>query len=267
MATQIFVSSVQSEFAVERRAIKDYVHGDPFLSRHFRVFIFEDVPAQDRSPRDVYVDEVDRSAVYVGLFGSQYGFEDSDGISPTEHEFKRAVAKRLERLIFLRSDAGRGRHAKMDALVGQAQAQLTRRTFVAVADLCAQLYASFLFVFWTTRDRPDARSARVPLSSIDERAVAEFVTRASTARNFSFKRETDTHDTLSHLSLVDGQDPCNAAVILFASEPERVVRGAFVNCMHFPGIEPIKPALSQAVYGGPLLDRLKVLELRDVAVG
>ena len=76
MATQIFVSSVQSEFAVERRAIKDYVHGDPFLSRHFRVFIFEDVPAQDRSPRDVYVDEVDRSAVYVGLFGSQYGFEE-----------------------------------------------------------------------------------------------------------------------------------------------------------------------------------------------
>ncbi len=96
MATQIFVSSVQSEFAVERRAIKDYVHGDPFLSRHFRVFIFEDVPAQDRSPRDVYVDEVDRSAVYVGLFGSQYGLEYFDGISPTEHEFKRAVAKRLE---------------------------------------------------------------------------------------------------------------------------------------------------------------------------
>ena len=66
--SQLFVSSVQGEFATERRAIKDYVHGDPLLSRHFQVFIFEDVPAQDRTPRDIYLDEVDRSSVYVGLF-------------------------------------------------------------------------------------------------------------------------------------------------------------------------------------------------------
>jgi predicted HTH transcriptional regulator len=149
----------------------------------------------------------------------------------------------------------------MAALVDKAQGQLTRRTFVAVADLCAQLYASLVRIL--ERDgliasRPfDARSARVPLSSIDERYVAEFVSRASTARNFSFKKETDTHDTLTHLSLVDGQEPCNAAVILFAAEPKRVIQGAFVNCIQFPGLEPVKPALSQNVFSGPLFAQIE----------
>lgn len=69
----IFVSSVQKELQPERRAIKDYVQGDPLLRRFFEVFLFEDLPASDRRADDVYLDEVDRCSVYVGLFGDQYG--------------------------------------------------------------------------------------------------------------------------------------------------------------------------------------------------
>ena len=41
---KIFISSVQKELAAERRAIRDFVDGDPLLRRFFDVFLFEDVP-------------------------------------------------------------------------------------------------------------------------------------------------------------------------------------------------------------------------------
>ena len=64
--------------------MRDYVHGDPLTRRFFEVFLFEDVPAKDRRPDDLYLGEVERCDLYVGLFGSEYGTEDRDGVSPTE---------------------------------------------------------------------------------------------------------------------------------------------------------------------------------------
>lgn len=45
---RIFISSVQREFAVERAALRDYLHGDALMRRFFEPFLFEDVPAADR---------------------------------------------------------------------------------------------------------------------------------------------------------------------------------------------------------------------------
>ena len=73
----IFVSSVQKDLAEERRAMKAFVEGDPLLCRFFSVFLFEDLPAADARADAVYLDEVDRCALYVGLFGNDYGFEDA----------------------------------------------------------------------------------------------------------------------------------------------------------------------------------------------
>ena len=67
----IFVSSVQKELAEERRAVRDFVQGDPLLRRYFSVFLFEDLPASDRRADEVYLKEVDRSDIYVGLFGHE----------------------------------------------------------------------------------------------------------------------------------------------------------------------------------------------------
>lgn len=84
---RIFISSVQSEFVQEREALRYYLRDDPLMRRFFDVFLFEDVPALDRRPDALYLDEVKQSDVYVGLFGNDYGSEDVDGISPTEREF------------------------------------------------------------------------------------------------------------------------------------------------------------------------------------
>ena len=73
---RLFVSSVQREFAEERAALRDYLRGDPLMRRLFEAFLFEDVPATDRRPDALYLDEVERSDLYVGLFGREYGSQD-----------------------------------------------------------------------------------------------------------------------------------------------------------------------------------------------
>ena len=48
MNQRIFISSVQREFAKERKALAEYVRKDAILGRFFDVFLFEEVPAQER---------------------------------------------------------------------------------------------------------------------------------------------------------------------------------------------------------------------------
>lgn len=69
MKDLIFVSSVQKELADERRAIRDFVHGNRLLGKHFDVFLFEDLPAKSRRPDDLYLDEVEACSVFLALFG------------------------------------------------------------------------------------------------------------------------------------------------------------------------------------------------------
>ena len=83
------------------------------MRRFFDVFLFEDVPALDRRPDALYLDEVKQSDVYVGLFGNDYGSEDADGISPTEREFDQATASGIHRLIFVKGTDDSARHSKM----------------------------------------------------------------------------------------------------------------------------------------------------------
>ncbi|MCU0748098.1 MAG: DUF4062 domain-containing protein [Akkermansiaceae bacterium] len=100
---KIFISSVQKEFAAERKALADYLSGDPLLRRFFQTFLFErDVPASDRRPDSVYLEEVRNCDLYLGLFGDDYGWENDDGLSPTHLEYNEATRRGKTRLIFSR---------------------------------------------------------------------------------------------------------------------------------------------------------------------
>ena len=140
----IFISSVQKELEEERRALKAFIEGDPLLRRYFTAFLFEDLPASDRRADEVYLDEVDRCSIYVGLFGNQYGFEDGEGVSPTEREFDRATGLGKTRLIFIKGTDDKDRHPKIQALIRKAGNQLIRRRFGSIPDLTAALYASLV---------------------------------------------------------------------------------------------------------------------------
>jgi hypothetical protein len=123
---KVFISSVQEELAVERRALKDFVQADPLLRRFFDVFLFEDLPASGRRADQVYLEEVDRCDVYVGLLGNEYGYEDAAGVSPTEREFDRATTAGKERLVFVKGDTDADRHPKMRTLLRRAGNQVMR---------------------------------------------------------------------------------------------------------------------------------------------
>jgi ATP-dependent DNA helicase RecG len=94
---RIFISSVQKEFAGERAALRDYLRGDPLMRRFFEPFFFEDVPAASRHADEVYLDEVARCDIYLGLLGNEYGSEDGQGMSPTQREFDQATRLRKYR--------------------------------------------------------------------------------------------------------------------------------------------------------------------------
>ena len=107
----------------------EYLHGDPLMRRFFDAFLFEDVPATDRRPDELCLDEVERCDLYVGLFGREYGTEDEEGSSPTEREFDSAAALGKHRLIFVKGGADDTRHPKMQALIDRARVDLVRRRF------------------------------------------------------------------------------------------------------------------------------------------
>jgi hypothetical protein len=123
---------------------------------------------------------VDGCAIYVGLFGNDYGFEDTDGLSPTEREFDRATAQCKPRFIFVKGESDKQRHPKMQTLIHKAGSQLIRRRFNSIADLNAAVYASLVDYLETcgsvqTRPFEERPCADATLKDLDVQAVRDFV--------------------------------------------------------------------------------------------
>lgn len=134
----------QKELAEERWALKALVAGDALLPRFSDVFLFEDLPASDHRADDVYLDEVDRCGVYVGLFGDTYGVEGQDGLSPTEREFDRATLTARHGLVFVKGTSDANRQPKMLTLIRKVGDQRIHGRFIDVPALTAGLCASLV---------------------------------------------------------------------------------------------------------------------------
>lgn len=257
----IFVSSVQKEFSEERRAIKDYVQGDPMLGRFFEVFLFEDLPAQDRRADNVYLEEVDRCGVYIGLFGNEYGNEDAAGLSPTEREFDRATEKDRYRIVLVKGMDDAGRDLKMRLLIQKAAGQLVRRRFADVPSLKSELYASlvaYLAQKGKLRTLPfDAAGGRgASLDDISTEKLKWFLDQARRERSFALAEDTPTGTALAHLNLLAVGQPTHAALLLFGKDAQKFVISAEIKCMHFHGTEVQKPIPSYQIYKGTVFDQV-----------
>ena len=256
---RIFISSVQREFTREREQLRDYLCGDPLMRRFFEVFLFEDVPASERRPDDVYLGEVERCDIYVGLFGREYGFEDALGVSPTEREYDNATELEKHRLIFVSSAGEGGRHPKMRALIDRAQAGLVRRRFATPAELVAGLYAAlvrYLEAKELLRFGPfdAAQCSGATLDDLDAEGMYRFVRIARRSRQFPLPAETPPPDLLRHLNLLSRGRLTNAAVLLFGIAPQRFLISSDVKCAHFHGTRVAKPIPSYQVYKGTIFD-------------
>jgi len=258
---RIFISSVQKEFAQIRRDLKAFLLGDAVLRRFVsEVFLFEEMPAKDRRADQVYLEEVERCDIYLGIFGYDYGFEDQVGISPTEREYDHATRHRKARLVYVWGMDDKKRASKMQQLVRKAGNELIRRRVEDVSALTTEVYASLV-------DHLDRLGAlRIPpfdtsacdgagLKDLSRTRIDWFLETARRERGFPLKSNTATQALLTHLNLLDDGKPTNAAVLLFGANPQRFHRTAETKCMHCHGTEYRRPFASQQIYSGDLFDQ------------
>ncbi len=256
---RLFISSVQKELSEERAVLHAYLRDDPLLRRFFETFLFEELPAADRRADDVYLDEVARCDVYIGLFGYEYGSESSAGVSPTHREFELASQLHKHRLVFVKGADDKGRHPKMLALVQRAGGELIRRRFATPAELMAGVYASlvhYLASLDLIRNGPfdAAPCAKAVSGDLDEERMALFLRRARRARGFPLPEGASSQELLTHLNLLVDGHPTQAAVLLFGRQPQRFLISSEVKCAHFHGLEVAKPIPSYQVYKGTVFD-------------
>lgn len=218
MKNKIFISSVQKEFKNERKALRDYIYGDALLSKFFEVFLFEDLPANNRHPNKAYIDGVKKSDVYLGLFGSQYGVVNKQGISPTHKEFLLAKRLRKPRFIFVKWNDDKTRDQKMCDLIKAAGEQVIRRRFQNTSELISSVYASlvdYLVAKDLLRSGPfDATVCRdASLKDLSTEKVRRFIGIARETRGFPLRDNVPVREVLEHLNLLRKSKPANAAIL------------------------------------------------------
>ena len=255
----VFISSVQSEFEEERLALRNRLREDPVLSRFFDPFLFEDLPASDRRPEDVYLDEVERREIYVGLFGRDYGNAAPGELSPTEREFDRASRSGAHRLIFVRDTTGQQRDPRMRSLIDKAQAELVCKSFAMEVELLTGLHVAlvdYLVGKGLVRSGPFDASpcAGATVQDLDEDKLKHFLHTARNVRQLPLSANASVDDLLEHLSLKRDGALTNAALLLFGKAPQRFFISSEVRCAHFHGTEVTKPIPSYQVYRGTVFE-------------
>jgi ATP-dependent DNA helicase RecG len=210
---KIFISSVQKEFEHIRSDLKAFLLGDAFLPRFIaEVFLFEEIPAQDRRADQVYLEEVKRCDIYLGIFGYEYGYEDQEGVSPTEREYGHATRLGRTRLIYVWGSDEKQRAPKMNRLIGRVGSELIRRRVPDISALTSEVYASLV-------DYLSNRGAlRVPpfdasgcddasLKDLSRKRIDWFLETAGRERGFPLRPKTTNQVLLTHLNLLDNGKP------------------------------------------------------------
>jgi len=263
---RVFISSVQKEFANERRLLCDYIRTDGLLGRFFVPFIFEDMPASEVSAQKAYLTQAAECHIYLGIFGTQYGYEDAEGISPTEREYDTATAQHTHRLIYtLHTDTQR--HPKEQAFISKVEQEVVRRGFTTYEELRTAVYNSLVdyLVQKEIIRRVPFDAAAHPVATyddIDPEKVRTFVNRAKEKRNFPLNFEDGIEKIFSALHvLTDDGRLTNSALLLFAKDPQRFFRTSEVRCAQFYGTKVEKPIRNYQVFTGSLF------EMIDKAVG
>ena len=245
--------------------LSHYIRTDVLLGKFFEPFIFEEVPANEASPQQVFLREVEMSDIYLGLYGNKYGYEDVEGISPTEREYDLAAEMHKTRLIFIKSIGEETRHPKESALIQKVERDIVRKTFVDIDGLRTSVYAALVryleekeYIRWQPFDA--AYDTKATLDDLDTAKMTEFIKQARSKRNFPLPVDASPEHLPTHLSLIDDRGRIsNSAILLFGKKPQKFFITSEVKCAQFFGDVVEKPMPSYQIYRG------NVFELVDQA--
>lgn len=232
----------------------------------------------EASPQQVYLSEVEIADIYLGLYGNKYGYEDKEGISPTEREYDRAAALHKTRLIFIKSIDEDHRHPKEVSLIKKVERDIVRKTFVDVEGLRTSVYASLVryleekeYIRWQPFDA--AFDTNATLDDLDEDKMHEFIIQARAKRNFPLQENASPEKLLTHLSLMDDRGRIsNSALLLFGKRPQKFFITSEVKCVQFFGNVVEKPLPAYQICRGTLFEMIDqatafVMDRVDLAVG
>lgn len=258
---RIFISSVQGEFQNEREQIADYIRHDALLSLYFEPFLFEELPAQDRSAQAAYLEQTAKSEIYLLLLGSQYGYQDAEGISPTEREYDAATANHAYRIAFIKSVATR--EDKEEAFKHKIDQDVVRNAFNSYEELQSGVYASlveYMLSHQLLRRGPFDASIhpKAHLDDLDKEKIRWFVGVAREVRQFPLTySEENIPQILQSLHLMTENGKLNnATMLLFAKDVQKWFVTATIKCGHFYGTKVEKPMASLQIYGGTVFDQV-----------
>ena len=260
---KVFISSVQGEFAAERKALVVYLREDSLLGSFFKPFIFEEVAANTHEPGKVYLEEVESSDVYIGIMGENYGYEDAEGVSPTEREYQKAKNKNIPRWVYIKKS--NKRHPKETALIKKVEQDVSRKMFSGLQTLKEAVYHSCVLYLKqtgkiTSDDFDNSINEDANSSAIDEKLVKEFVRVAPEKRRFPLKETANIDEVLLHLRLKRGERLVNSTLLVFNRRPQQFFPTATIKCAHFHDIYIQKPIPDYKEFGGT------VFQMADEAV-
>lgn len=259
MKQVVFISSVQSEFERERREIARYIREDALFNQYFEPFLFEELPAQDVSAKHAYLKQAAHAGIYLLLVGDRYGYEDAEGVSPTEREYNAATENHVYRLAFLKDC--HSREPKEETFRAKIDAAVIRNTFCTWEDLKTDIYAALVYYLkshgmiqagpFDARIHPEAT-----IADLDKNKIRWFVGMAREKRQYPISyTEENIPLILSSLNLITtDQHLTNAALLLFAKDTQHWFTSSHIKCAQFYGTKVQKPMLSQQIYTGTVFD-------------
>jgi predicted HTH transcriptional regulator len=261
MKQKIFVSGVQKELSVERKAVKELVDCDYLLKEHFEVFLFEDSPAQTKPANKVYINEVGASDIYLCIIGEKYGAIDKLGVSATENEYNEAVKKDKKCLIYLkRTEETEKQTEKFIKRVKDAECGRVYDRFNSADDLVQEVYKSLIDILRedgvvSSFDFDERVCKDADMSDIDLQKVRWFLSVSKAAGRFPYDEKTSAEDAFVHMKLFNKGKLTNAAVLLFGKDPQKFNRQAVTKCLKVPGTEIAKPFDNYQIYGGNIFEQ------------
>ena len=135
----VFISSKMQELAPERKALQELLTTLGHGMFNLRTWVFEgDAPASNKSIREIYLEALQNSALYIGLFWNEFG-------EWTIDEFERASEGGIERHIYVRNSDPHLRAPRLQAFLNKqsdVRFGITPRWFTSVEDLKEQVARS-----------------------------------------------------------------------------------------------------------------------------
>ena len=259
MSQRIFISSVRREFAKERKALAEYVRKDAILGRFFDVFLFEEVPAQERKADGVYLAEVDACDIYLGVFGHTYGNVDSSGVSATEREYLRAAKRHKTRICFVDKSAG-DTEPRQAAFISSVSKDVVRKGFVGYDDLRTAVYAALAKCledkgFINVLPFDASKTAGVTMKDLSVVKMRDFIRTAREKRQFPLPVNVPIEQLLMALELLDDDGRLlNPAALLFGKRPQKFFITSEVKCAQFYADRVSKPMADHQIYTGDVFE-------------